>query len=336
MKKLAVLMPTYNCAAYLKESIDSILNQTFCDFDFYIYDDCSTDNSSEIIKSYSDNRIFYRKNDSNLGISKTLNKGLEELLSKYEFIARMDADDWAFPERLQQQIDFLDDNQSLVFCGTQGFWLNDMNKMPNSGWSYPLNYNFIKLYLLFSASFGHSSILFRSKSLKINDLKYNEEIRTCEDWNLWVEISKIGIVQNMPDFLMKYRILPNSNHRSAENIKLHLKERSIIISDYWKTFDINLSPEQVFEYYYETENSIKVDFAEKLKTLINCFNKLYLNHANNLESDDREKFSYLLARKMAGFWKRSNVSKINPTIWFLMLSKVKFISFIRLIKSQLN
>lgn len=336
MKKLAVLMPTYNCAAYLKESIDSILNQTFSDFDFYIYDDCSTDNSAEIIRSYSDNRIFYIKNDSNLGIAKTLNLGLEELLSKYEFIARMDADDWAFPERFQKQMGFLDKNQHVMLCGTQGFWLKNISETPTSGWQYPTQNKYIQLYLLFTASFGHSSVILRSHFFSSNNLKYNEQIETCEDWDLWIKVSKIGETRNLPDFMMKYRIISTSNHRSLENKKLHLKERSVIISDYWKTFDIDLSTEQVFEYYYETDKSIEVDFVEKLKTLINCFNKLYLNQANNLESNDREKFSYLLARKMADFWKRSNVSRMNPTIWFLVLSKVKFISFIRLIKSQLH
>lgn len=334
MKKLAVLMPTYNCAAYLKESIDSILNQTYSDFDFYIYDDCSTDNSSEIIRSYTDNRIFYIKNDSNLGIAKTLNLGLDRLVPKYEYVARMDADDWAFPNRFQKQIDFLENNPQVAMCGTQAYWLKNMNEVKLYNWLQPENFNYIKLYLLFGASFGHQTIVFRSKL--INDYRYDINIKTCEDWDLWTKIIQKLIIVNLPDFLVKNRILSTSNHRSAENIKLHLKERSIIISDYWKTFDINLSPEQVFEYYYETDNSIAVDFAEKLKTLINCLNKLYLNHANNLESNDREKFSYLLARRMADFWKRSNVSKFNPTIWFLILSKVKFISFIRLIKSQLK
>ena len=77
-------MPTYNAAAYLNESINSILNQTFADFDLYVYDDCSTDNTEEIILGYKDIRLFYKKNDVNLGIAKTLNIGLEELLFHYE------------------------------------------------------------------------------------------------------------------------------------------------------------------------------------------------------------------------------------------------------------
>lgn len=336
MKKLAVLMPTYNCAAYLDESIDSILNQTYSDFDLYIYDDCSTDNSKEIIESYSDNRIFYRKNEVNQGISKTLNKGFEELLSKYEFIARMDADDWAFPERFQKQIDFLEENQSVMLCGTQGFWLKNITEAPLSGWEYPTQNNYIQLYLLFAASFGHSSIILRSNFFSSNNLKYNEEIKTCEDWDLWIRVSKIAKIHNLPDFLMKYRILATSNHRSVENKKLHLKERSIILSEYWKTFDINLSPEQVFEYYYESDQSIKHNFDAKLKILINCFNLLFLARAKSLENKDQQKFSYMLSRKILDFWKRSNVSRYNPSIWFMLITNVKFISSMRLIKSLIK
>jgi glycosyltransferase involved in cell wall biosynthesis len=336
MKKLAVLMPTYNCAKYLKESIDSILNQTYSDFDLYIYDDCSTDNSKEIIENYNDNRIFYRKNEINLGISKTLNKGFEELLSAYQFIARMDADDWAFPERLQKQIDFLEENQSVMLCGTQGFWLTNIAETPLSGWQYPTQNNYIKLYLLFAASFGHSSLILRSSLFDTNNLRYNEEIKTCEDWDLWIRVSKIAKTHNLPDFLMKYRIVATSNHRSLENKKLHLKERSSVLSNYWKTFDINLSPEQVFEYYYESDASIRQNFEIKLKKLIDCFNELFSNHTKDLEIEDKKKFGYLLSRKTVDFWKRSNVSRYNPFIWFMIITNVKFISSMRLIKSLIK
>lgn len=335
MKKLAVLMPTYNCAKYLQESIDSILNQTFQDFDLYIYDDYSTDNSSEIISEYNDNRVFYIKNSENLGIARTLNLGLEKLLPNYEYIARMDADDWSFPERFQKQIDFFEKNSAAVLCGTQGFWLTDLSKLPTSGWQYPVDYNYIKLYLLFTASFGHSSLVLKSRFFIDNNLRYDENIKTCEDWDLWIKVSKKGEVYNLPDFLMKYRIVPTSNHRSLENKKIHLKERSIIISDYWKIFDINLSPEQVFEYYYNTDIERK-DFYAELNILIDSFNKLFLNNSKHLKSEDKNNFSYLLARKIVDLKKRSKISKYNFISWFIVLTKVKFMSKTRLIKSQLN
>lgn len=336
MKKLAVLMPTYNCAKYLQESIDSILNQTYSEFDFYIYDDCSTDNTSQIISGYSDKRVIYIKNSENLGIAKTLNLGLEKLALTYQYIARMDADDWSFPERFQRQIDFMDENANIAMCGTQAFWLREMSQVKSVNWLQPENYSYIKLYLLFGASFGHQTIVFRSEVIKSNNFKYDEDIRTCEDWGLWTNIVQQHIIVNLPDFLVKNRIVETSNHRSAENKIVHLKERSVIISNYWKTFNIHLSPQQVFEYYYDSDAKSMHDFQSKLKVLIESFNQLFLNNANDLEGEDKRKFSYLLARKILDFWKRSSISRYNLVIWYILVTNVKFISLTRLIKSQLN
>lgn len=336
MKKLAVLMPTYNCAQYLQESIDSILNQTFSNFDFYIYDDCSTDNTSQIISNYKDKRVFYIKNAENLGIAKTLNLGLEYLLPHYEYIARMDADDWSFSERFEKQIAFMDVNLDVVMSGTQGYWLKEMSEIPKSAWGYPAKFEYLKYYLLFGASFGHSSVIFRNDFFIKNNIRYNQLIKTCEDWDLWIKVSQIGKIENLPDFLMKYRIVSNSNHRSPENKKIHLKERSIIISNYWKTFNVGITPEQVYEYYYDTDESIQDNFLSKLKILIDSFNGLYINHAENLEKIDKKNFSYMLARKIVDYRKRSTVNKYNPVVWIMILTRVKFMSKIRLIKSQFN
>ena len=333
MKKLAVLLPTYNTELYLNESIDSILNQTFLDFDLYVYDDCSTDNTEELISKYNDNRLFYRKNAGNLGIAKTLNKGLEELLPNYEYIARMDADDWAYPQRFEKQIYYLENNQDVILCGAQGYWLKDIKQNPSTGWKYPNSNEYIKNYLLFAASFNHQSIIFRSKFLIETSLKYDEKIITCEDWEMWTRIVKIGKVVNLPDFLIKCRILPFSNHHSPLNKKRHLEERSIIISNYWVNFGINLSPEEVFEYYYEDKAISKPDFILKIKILINAFNHLYKNSNHNLLHEERKNFSYMLARRILNYWKRTEVNRLSPVLWFIIIKEVRFMNKIKLIKS---
>lgn len=333
MKKLAVLLPAYNAAAYLNESIDSILNQTFADFDLYVYDDCSTDNTEEIISEYKDNRLFYRKNRVNSGIAVTLNSGLEELLPHYEYIARMDADDWCYPERFEKQIDFLYKNQEIVLCGTQGYWLKDINQNPVSGWEYPTRGEYIWVYLLFGASFGHSSLIFRSEPFQKFNLRYNENIATCEDWDLWIRVAKIGKVTNLPDFMMKYRILENSNHRSSENIKIHLEEKATIISNYWANFGISLKPEEVYDYYYGNQVLSPSNFKIKIKVLIHAFNLLYANVRQNLVLKERRKFSYLLTRRLLDYWKRSEISRFDPMIWIVIVKEVKFMNKIKLLKS---
>lgn len=326
-------MPAYNAAAYLKESIDSVVNQTFADCDLYIYDDCSTDTTEAVVLSYRNPRIFFRKNDSNLGIAKTLNIGLEELLPQYEYIARMDADDWCYPERFEKQLRYMDDNPKVILCGTQGYWLKDIRQNPLKGWEYPTNPKYIRYYLLFAASFGHSSVIFRSQPIIAQALRYDETIATCEDWDLWVRISKVGEITNLPDFLMKYRILENSNHRSSEKINMHLTERSAIISNYWSYFGISFSAQEIFKLYYGKKRVSSAEFNLTIQNLIRAFNVIYHQGTTELCSEDRVKFSYLLARKILSYWKRSQSSRLNPLTWIKIISEVRFMSKAKFLKS---
>lgn len=337
MKKLAVILPTYNAAPYLKDSIDSILNQTYTDFDLYIYDDCSTDTSKELILEYKDSRVYYQLNEVNYGIAKTLNRGLEELLPYYEFIARMDADDWSFPDRFEKQLKYLEENQEITMCGTQGYWLKNMSQNPVTAWEYPLNYEYIKCLLLFGSSFGHSSVIFRSTHFKKHSLKYNETLKTSQDYDLWTQMVSLGLkVANLPFFLMKYRILENSNHRSILNREKHIDLNTQIISKYWSEFNIVLTPQQVYEYYFQSNLLSKSEFVAKLIILIEAFNKLYLDNAPSLNSNDRRKFRYLLVRKILKYWKLTNFSRVNISIWILIIRKVKFVNKFKLIKSLLK
>ena len=106
---VTVLMPVYNGEKYLAEAIESVLNQTFADFELLIIDDCSSDNSVEIIQSYNDNRLKLIINEENIGQSKTLNKGIE--FAKGKYIARLDQDDLSYKERLQIQIEKISDSE---------------------------------------------------------------------------------------------------------------------------------------------------------------------------------------------------------------------------------
>ena len=337
MKKLAVLLPTFNAAFYIKESIDSILNQTFTDFDLYVYDDCSTDGTAQIISSYLDSRVFYRKNKVNSGIAKTLNKGLDELLPSYEFIARMDADDWAYPQRFEKQLDVLGKQGEIIACGTQGYWLQDINQNPSAGWEYPIDSEYIKYYLLFAATFGHSSIILRSQDFIKNSLRYDETIVTCEDWELWVRVSQIGKMTNVPDFLMKYRILENSNHRSPEKKQKHFEERSKIISEYWGYFNVLISSQEVYDLYFSKTEVSKKEFYIKIKKVITAFNAIYYHSLDQrLSLKDRSDYSYMMARKILNYWKRSGRSRLSPLSWLLIVYKVDFMNKIKLVKSLIR
>ena len=116
MPKVTVVMPVYNTnPEFLRQTIDSILNQSFRDFEFLIINDASTTNVKDVILSYNDKRIVYVENEQNLGISKTSNKALQ--LAKGQYIARQDHDDISEPDRLMKQVRILDENPEIGVCG---------------------------------------------------------------------------------------------------------------------------------------------------------------------------------------------------------------------------
>ncbi|WP_370479371.1 glycosyltransferase family 2 protein [Tamlana flava] len=336
MKKLAVLLPTYNAAPYLKESIGSVLNQTFKDFDLYIYDDCSTDDTKEIIESFKSSQIYYIKNEQNIGLTKTLNKGLTFLLTQYEYIARMDADDWCFPDRFKKQLQFLENNQEVVLCGTQGYWLKDMTQNPQDGWVYPTESTYIKYNLLFGATFGHSSVVFRSQKISEHHLRYDESKINCQDWELWTRISKIGNMANLPDFLMKYRILDDSNHRSPDKQKLNIEYRSSIIASHWQTFGFSFSAAEIKGLYYSEKEVERAIFKIEVEKIIHAFNGVFEQSKSELSKSNQKHFSYKLARRVLSYWKRSGVNRMSPSIWFFILKRIRFMGKMKLIKSLIR
>lgn len=325
MNKLAVILPTYNAEHFLIEAIDAISNQSFKEFDLYIIDDCSTDNTEYVVKSIVDTRIKYIKNSKNLGIAATLNRALKLVLNKYEYIARMDADDWCFSDRFNKQISFLDANKSIVLCGTQGYWLTDFSKI-NSSWRYPTDHLDIKYHLLFAACFGHSSVMFRSTFLKNFTPWYDEDIRTCEDWDFWTRIIKKGEVANLPYFLMKYRIFDGSNHRSEENKQIHLKERSKVIANHWKSFNIECDENFIFDVYFSKKKKSKVKLESEMLKLIDMSNRLYDCALDELNQDQINKLRYRLLRNLKRNWGMSNISKFSIDIWSLIIRHIRFSS----------
>lgn len=200
MPKVSVLMPVYNAEPYLAQAIDSIINQTFTDWELIIINDGSTDGSETVIQKYEDNRIYYLKNDTNLGLIKTLNKGIDLCAGKY--IARMDADDIALAERLSLQIDFLDKYPQYIMCGTNATVIN--NNGLNTGKIRNLcESSLLKINLLFSVPFIHPSILIRKDILENN--RYDESYKHVEDYELWCRIAKCGNISNINKDLMLYR-----------------------------------------------------------------------------------------------------------------------------------
>lgn len=293
MKKLAVLMPTYNYSNYITESIESILQQTYKDFDLYIYDDGSTDNTEDVIKSMKDDRIHYVKNQTNIGLPRTLNRGLDELTSKYEYIARMDADDLSLPTRLEKQILFLENNLNVGVCGAQAYCFENETPTKQYHWVYSTEFEKIKIDLLFSATFWHPSVVLRSSILEQFDLRYEVGLESTEDWDFWIKLSNYTKLVNLSDFLMKYRVHKASNHRHSDKLKRHYQERSRIIASYWNQLsklngmDNELTGSDIANLYYHKELGLSIDNAALNKLILRLIfqmNAIAQEHVSSIEN----------------------------------------------------
>ena len=215
MPKVSVLIPNYNTKEeWLKESIESILNQTFQDFEIIILDDGSKTSPEELIKSFKDERIKFYQNEINLGVGKTRNKLLE--LAKGDYVAFQDSDDISLPTRLEKQVEILDNN--MDFSGVSAWVETFPNKKVLKNIEKPKILDF-----LCGCEFIQPSAMLRVNDFKKYDLKFNDNFTTSEDYDLWTRtIEKLNLY-NIQEVLLKYRRNPNS--------LVHTKKREIAEAD---------------------------------------------------------------------------------------------------------
>lgn len=231
--KVTVLLPVYNGQKYLKDAIQSILDQSYQDFEFLIINDASTDNSKGVIESFTDRRIRYVENKKNLNLLNTLNKGLR--LAKGTYIARMDQDDISLLHRIARQVEFLGENPDIGVVGT-GFQLIDQSGIKGSSIRFPQSPHFIRWSLCFYNPLAHPTVMFRKDPiLKIggySSLDMGKRGRyPSEDYELWRRASKITKLSNMPEVLLYLR----KHESNLTNFDQHLidarKISSLAISD---------------------------------------------------------------------------------------------------------
>lgn len=202
--KISVVMPVYNGANYIREAVESILNQTFTDFEFIVIDDCSTDRSWEILTKYAnqDQRVKLFKNEENLGVTKSLNKGLK--LAQGDYIARQDADDVSLPERFEKQVALLELDSEVVLASCNIEFV-DAEGHSLATFRRECDRELIAWYLIFyNYLWGHSQVMFRRKSAM--DLGgYCESHHYNEDYELWCRLIKVGSMVILPEVLLQRR-----------------------------------------------------------------------------------------------------------------------------------
>lgn len=253
---VAVLMPVFNAEKHLKESVESILNQTYKDFKFYIINDGSLDGSEEIILGFDDERIRYSKNDSNKGLIYTLNKGLE--LINAEFILRMDADDIALPHRIEKQVAYMNENPSLWMCGAQVEYFGETNKISD----LPIAHDAIKARLLFGNCIAHPTVIFRSEKLKELGTRYSKDCIHLEDYELWMRVTRSGKLSNMKEVILRYRMEgQNITHANKHNKKLRMK---LLYERLLEELEVTVTEEHLELHYELGGNSEEIRSVKEL------------------------------------------------------------------------
>jgi len=238
--KVTVLMSVYNGEKYLKEAIDSILTQTFTDFEFLIINDASKDRSRDILQRYSDPRIKVITNEGNIGLTRSLNKGLR--FSKGKYIARMDADDISMPERLKRQIEFMELHPDVGLLASQ-IVVIDINGKSLYTLKLPETNECIKWILLFENCIAHPAAFYR-RDLAIRIGGYNELFKRSQDYDLWSRMSFETKIYQIPETLLKWRA--TSNYEQVNYINEQEETvRKVMKDSISKTLGKNVSVEQI-------------------------------------------------------------------------------------------
>lgn len=320
---LTVLMPVYNAEKYVKEAIDSILNQRFTEFDFVIVNDGSTDKSEEIIRSYTDPRIKYYKNEVNSGIVKTLNVGLD--LINTEYIIRMDSDDIAVPDRLSIQKEFMDKHPEVGVCSSYYEIFGNENQIIQ----LPSNNEVIKAYLIFGSQICHPATIIRTSVLKNNNLHYSGAFPHMEDYDLWFRLKDLTNFANIEQVLLKYRV--TGENVTIRNYDTILERKYAFYKNILKSLDIDLSKND-FYFHNAFDTNKNIPLKEKIVKYRNWLDTLIKRNAEKKVFPEEE-----LKRQVELKWKRAfyEVIDVNTMAVFTFWKtskKVKGDEIIYLIK----
>jgi glycosyltransferase involved in cell wall biosynthesis len=228
--QISVILPVHNGEKFIAEAVNSVLSQTYRDFELIIINDGSSDRTDEILSTYSDDRIRIVNNSSSLRLSRSLNKGIE--LSQGKFIARMDADDISLPERFEKQLIFLDKHPEIGVVGCQAKKIDENGNIVGR-FTHPTEPEIIKWDLFFETPLTHPTIMMRADIAKSTD-GFSPDLIASVDYDYWSRLVKVTKLANLPEDLLLYRVhLENmtTKYRDEQrNIFFQLQE--IVQADY--------------------------------------------------------------------------------------------------------
>jgi glycosyltransferase involved in cell wall biosynthesis len=289
-------MPAYNAAVYVDEAVASILNQTFRDFEFIIINDGSTDETGSILDKYgkTDSRIrLYHQ--ENQGMIAALNRGCRLAHGKY--IARMDADDISFPDRLEKQLAYIEEHPQVGILGT---WINniDKNGLLRGTWRPPTNSKMLKWTLFFGVCVAHPSVLMRRDLItKLNF--YRPEAAHAEDVDLWFRASALTEFGNISEVLLKYRVWTGSTHQSGLQVRndCHVQLLASYIKDLLKVDP----PIEAVAGLRQMRVGPRIEEPQEIRLTAVLIHELYHNFTkeHRIGFHDRREISWDAAKKLA-------------------------------------
>lgn len=215
---VTVLMAVHDGEPYLREAVDSVLGQTYRDFELRIVDDGSTDGTPAVLASIDDPRVRTVRQE-NRGLAAALNAGLD--LARGRYVARMDADDVCLPERLERQVAFMEAHPEVDVLGT---WVRTFGEREGSVWRFPADPDGIRCRMLFHNALAHPSVMVRRESLERDGLRYDPAYRYGQDYELWGRAAGRLVFANLPEVLVRLRI-----RESAPDRKARRRERSRLL-----------------------------------------------------------------------------------------------------------
>lgn len=305
--KISVIVPMYNAAAFLKKTVESILYQTYKDFELLLIDDCSSDETLAIARSFSDSRIRIIENSKNLGAGGTRNKGIQ--LADSTYIAFCDADDTMFPNRLEEQMKYMDAHPETDICGSFLQVVNEEDQIIGK-YTFPTEHEQIAVEMFLRCAFQQSTAFIRNRSFKRSGLEYKEN-HFAEDFDLWANAVKKLNFHILPQFLMCYRV--SGSQTSTKSFNKQKRDAFIVYKQMMKELGVEYN-EHVVAIHYEIAHRKKEAFpkewAEEYERF--CRNCLSKNRQTNLYNDklwrkaiihNYKKSQYLFCDKITAYIK---------------------------------
>ncbi|MDR0682120.1 MAG: glycosyltransferase [Dysgonamonadaceae bacterium] len=279
---ISVILPVYNGEKYLCEAIDSILTQTFRQLELIIINNASTDSTREIILQYQDPRITLVNNETNQGLIYSLNKGLS--LCKGKYIARIDADDVALPNKLELQYKYMEAHPEIGICGNSMESFNNKTHYSQQV-DFAVSDQKIRAFAFFQSPFNHPSVMLRKAVLDQHHLQYPKQYHNAEDYGLWIEILKYTQGHNIPAVLTRYR--KHEDSETAQDDKKIENKIEIVTqlhTQYLKQNGIFLEPEQMQVYTRFTDRSFPCELNNKKQIEVKKVLKNFLAQLSKKQS----------------------------------------------------